>query len=152
MRYGWALDKERWIALFEVLKGFRWKKVPFSILEKAEVPREKGVYVLCAKPLGDSLSKSSSGNLLSKLFNAIYVGQAANLRQRFVDHCSRPADFMHTARQCFGLTMEFWYIKARDEKECSRLEYMLIDCLGPPVNKISGHIPLLGRIGEGRPA
>src|SRR5438128_1375155 len=101
MQYGWTLDKAAWMKLITATRDRAWRRVSFSRLEKAQVPTESGVYVFCAKPMSASLN-ATQHHLLRTLLNAVYVGQAVNLRQRFNDHLQAPMDPMRAARAVFS--------------------------------------------------
>ena len=108
MHYGWTLDKAAWTKLITVTRDRAWRKVSFSRLEKAQVPTEGGVYVFCAKPMSVSVN-ATQRHLLRTLLNAVYVGQAVNLRKRFDDHLRTPMDPMRRCRAVFSTTLEFWF-------------------------------------------
>lgn len=149
MNYGWTLDKEHWKQLFSAIGKRNWRKVPFSIFEKTEVPERYGVYVFCAKPcLG---GKAEPKHLLRNLFNAVYIGQATNLRQRFESHWKQPMEPMTAVRECFSHTLEFWFTTLQTFEELCNVERVLIDCLGPAANRQRGP-GLKGKLGAGRPA
>lgn len=150
MRYGWKLDKNSWSRLSAAIGSRTWKTVPFSLLEKKEVPEKCGVYVFCARPIPGKPS-ATNRNLLQFLYNAIYAGQATNLRQRFDNHWRDPMDPMHRLRACFSATLEFWYITFESSVELSKVECLLIDCLGPTANRNLGPT-VKGLVGDGRPA
>ena len=149
MTYGWTLSRKCWGRLFSAIGQRSWRKVPFSILEKSGVPDSYGVYVFCAKPF--PMKKAAARHLLNRLFNAVYVGQATNLRQRFVSHCSRPMDPMIAVRDCFSHTLEFWFTKLDSLEELCEVESILIECLGPTANRQKGPV-FNGKVCAGRPA
>jgi excinuclease UvrABC nuclease subunit len=150
MQYGWTLDKGAWTKLITATRNRAWRRVSFSRLEKGQVPTEGGVYVFCAKPMSASFN-TAQRHLLRTLLNAVYVGQAVNLRQRFDDHLRAPMDPMRAARAVFSTTLEFWFTRASSTEEMCELESLLIECLGPPANRQRGPT-LKGTMGEGRPA
>ena len=149
MTYGWTLHKDSWKRLFAAIGKRPWKKVPFSKLERVEVPESNGVYVFCAKP--GPAECAGPKHLLMTLFNAVYVGQATNLRQRFDDHWSRPMPPMEAVRACFSNTLEFWYTTLGSSEELCKVESVLIECLGPAANRQKGP-GLKGKLEAGRPA
>lgn len=149
MTYGWTLHKDSWKRLFAAIGKRPWKKVPFSHLERTEVPESYGVYVFCAKPCPKE--HPGTKHLLWALFNAVYVGQATNLRQRFDAHWRNPMAPMEAVRECFSSTLEFWFTKLSSADELCKVESVLIECLGPAANRQQGP-GLKGKLGTGRPA
>ena len=146
MIYGWTLDKQLWKRLFEAVGARKWKKIPFSKLERAEVPERQGVYVFCARPYANGCS-----GLLTSLCNAVYVGQATNLRRRFDDHCGKPMPPMYRVRECFSQSLEFWFTTLDTAEELCNIESILIECLGPAANRQKGPV-FVGKLCEGQPA
>jgi hypothetical protein len=149
MTYGWTLNRECWSRFFLAIGSRTWCTVPFSILEKNAVPESYGVYVFCAKPC--TTGKATERHLLNYLFNAVYVGQATNLRQRFVDHCNKPMEPMIAVRDCFAPRLEFWFTKLDSLKELCEVESVTIECLGPAANRQRGPV-FKGKLCAGRPA
>lgn len=149
MTYGWTLDKNLWKRLLDVVGKHAWRKVLFTRLEKDEVPECCGVYVFCTAPAltGDLDSK----HLLRALFNAVYVGQTTNLRQRFNEHWRKPMPPMSAVRACFSATLEFWFTVLNSEDDLWLVESTLIECLGPAANRQKGPV-LKGKITVGQPA
>jgi hypothetical protein len=149
MKYGWTLNKDSWKRLIAAIGKRSWQKVPFTKLERAEVPESYGVYVFCTKPCPST--QVAPQHLLRDLFNAIYVGQATNLRQRFDYHRTTPMAPMEAVRECFSTTLEFWFTTLESSAELCRVESLLIECLGPTANRQKGP-GLEGKLGAGRPA
>lgn len=145
MRHGWTLEKQEWDLLPQVIEGTRWSKTRLGQLYRDSVPRGPGVYVICVK-----IPYFNQGPF-KWLYNVIYVGKAdkGNLQDRFLYHCNNPKQEIVMARQCFGDNLEYWFTEARPNK-IAEIEARLIDCFGPPANRIRGHIP--ARISNPRPA
>jgi len=153
MRHGWTLDRSLWTELREMMSDLSWRHARCSILEKGHIPKSGGVYVFCARPghpIG--LRRQRARRLLEYLINAVYVGQATSLRSRFTRHCEDPMRPMAKVRSCFGLTMEFWFVRIPEQDRRNQLESLLIECLGPIANRQAGPSTFPGRVGTGRPA
>ena len=149
MNYGWTLNKDSWKQLLSAIGERHWRKVPFTKFERIEVPEDYGVYVFCAKPC--SAEAAGPRHLLRALLNAVYVGQATNLRQRYDDHWKHPMDPMHAVRSCFSNTLEFWYTTLESQEELCKVESTLIECLGPSANRQKGPV-FKGKLTAGQPA
>lgn len=145
MRYGWTLKKQEWDLLPQVVKGTNWSKIKLGQLYRDRVPRRSGVYVICVK------ISHFNQQLFQSLYNVIYVGKAAKgtLHDRFLFHCNSPKQEIVMARQCFGDNLEYWFTEV-SPNQVAELEARLIDCFGPPANRIRGHIP--ARVGSPRHA
>jgi hypothetical protein len=96
-----------------------------------------GVYAICTP--GTQLTQG----LLGKLYNAVYVGQAVDLRQRFLDHARNPGRELQRACNAFRV-LDFHYMTA-PLGEIDYLEELLIECLGPSANQQRG---IQARIGQ----
>jgi hypothetical protein len=98
------------------------------------VPEDSGIYMLG--------SRCAATGLPDPLYNALYVGQASNLRNRFLQHLRRPSPEVGRAAICFA-GLDFWFMRS-DEDSLNRLEAMLIECLGPSANRQAGITARLG--------
>ena len=133
MQHGWTLDKQKWDHLLTVVHGTRWSKTTLHELYRDDVPKNTGVYAICAKiPNFDQC-------LFEALYNIVYVGKAdkRTLYRRFLDHCNRPKQEIGKAKQCFGYTLEYWFTEVQPNL-IAELETHLIECFGPSANLISG--------------
>ena len=149
MNYGWTSTKKCWKQLSAAIGARSWKRVPFNKIEKIAVPECGGVYVFCARPNTKDIQDPK--HLLRTLFNAVYVGQAKNLRTRFESHWRNPMIPMEAVRDCFSHNLEFWFIKLDSPEELCKVERILIECLGPVANRQAGP-GLKGKLGVGQPA
>lgn len=129
MRHGWSLSPRSWAAMREAFENRPWKQVPFRIHSRALVPNACGVYVLAAG------SGVRHAGVLARLYGALYVGQSVDLRARFLQHLARPQPELERAVRSFAL--DFWFTPS-DEPDLLRLEALLIECLGPSANRLSG--------------
>ena len=141
MRHGWTLEKQEWDILPQIIEGTSWSKTRLAQLYRDQVPKSSGVYIICVKIPRFNQSPFKS------LYNVIYVGKAdrGTLYDRFLYHCNNPKPELVLARQCFGDNLEYWFTEVSTNK-ASELEARLIDCFGPPANRIRGHIP--ARVGS----
>ena len=148
MRYGWSFTRSDWDELLAIVKGSHWRFVPFSQLEASSVPQKPGVYVICT---GVPIRGEGSGmQLLRRLYNAVYVGQAESLRGRFLQHRKGPKSELVEAINCYGESLQFWFAELV-VGNLDQAELRLIDCLGPQGNRVRG-IRFRGVLREPRPA
>ena len=141
MRYGWDLAEDRWRDLRNLLDGRQWNRAYLESDYDTQVVREPGVYLICASPRNIPVG----GVVMRELYNAIYVGQARNLRVRFKDHV-RGYREVQRAKAVFR-RLDFWYTTVRVE-ELSQAEQVLISALGPTANAKN----VKARVNEPRPA
>src|SRR4051794_28206170 len=104
MRHGWSLDHRDWIRLDKLASGRRWRRVPFAGLHAESIPEASGIYGLCSSGL------RSAPGMLGELYAPVYVGQARNLRNRFLQHARNPSLEVGRAMRCFRI-LEFWYTR-----------------------------------------
>ena len=146
MQHGWTLDKQKWEHLLTVISGTRWSKAQLNRLHRDSIPASSGVYAICVKLESSDFNQCL---LFKALYEIIYVGRSTSLHRRFLDHCSNPERGMKLAKECFGDDFEYWYTEVNPDR-INELEARLIECFGPPANRIRGHIPV--QIGQLRPA
>jgi hypothetical protein len=80
--------------------------------------------------------------MFERLYNVLYIGRArgtSGLRSRFLAHCTRPSPQLRRAKDVFGERLDYWFLEL-DEDEVDGAESLLIECLGPVVNLVSGVI------------
>lgn len=145
MKYGWSLEPDVWQVLGKRTKFYRWQKV---ILEKdysKQVPQSSGIYLICASV--KTKQKPTNGGVMDYLYNAIYVGQSENLRNRFLKHARFENAATNRARSIFR-RLDFWHSEIESD-ELDSIEQLLIDALGPTANKIN---VIQARIGDPVPA
>lgn len=128
---GWVLDQLVWSRMQKEFGPAAWRKQPLRLDVKRHVPPTSGVYAICASGF---VGRNPDG-LLAKLYNAIYVGKTTNLHKRFETHCTGYSD-VRPAQLVFR-QLDFWFIET---DRIVHLEQLLIDALGPPVNKINSSI------------
>ena len=133
MRYGWTLNKRDWDSLFVSSAGIEWKRTNLNTLYQGVVPNMSGVYIICTKP---KLNKKP----FSVIYNVIYAGyEGVSLKRRFLEHCKTKNEELKKARSCFGYDMDYWFTIVSPDIARS-LESYLIECFGPPVNRVRGKI------------
>lgn len=136
MDYGWTLDQQRWACLVDFLgDSVAWELTRLEEVYRDRVPLRPGVYAICASPPGQLLPQ--------RLYNALYVGKARALRQRFLQHCYNPAPELQRAKSVYGPRLDYWFLEA-EEESVAALESYLIHCLGPSVNLKRGILAVLG--------
>ena len=143
MRHGWTLEKQEWDHLRKIVSATRWSKTHLDQLSRDSVPEKSGVYAICAKLTDFDQS------LFKALYEIVYVGKSRSLRRRFLEHCRSPRRGIKEVTQCFGDNLEYWYTEVNPDR-IDELEARLIECFGPPANRISGTIP--AKIGTPQPA
>jgi len=150
MEYGWSLDKSTWNKIpAAVAKGHRWRAVHLTVGNHRTVPQVSGIYVVCAAPPGRRAPlPAGAHDLFRFLYSAIYVGRSDDLRRRFVEHCNSPKEELAQSQECFDSRLDFWFIREPSDT-IAALESVLIACLGPQANRISG---IRGTLGQPVPA
>lgn len=138
MRHGWSLDNTTWVRLRKRFGNRHWRRVPFGALHANTVPEAAGVYALCTPGL------LGEAGLLGELYNTVYVGRAADLRRRFLEHSRYPGLEISRAIRCFA-SLDYWYATANLD-EIDDFESDLISCLGPSANQRGG---IQAQIGTG---
>lgn len=141
MKYGWRLEAHKWQKLRHAARDCNWRRVYLERDYVSQVPARSGVYLICAAP--DRIPVT--GNIMERLYNAIYVGQASDLRSRFRQHV-RGYRKVVCAMSIFR-RLDFWYSEV-PEADIGGLEQDLLDTLGPTANVKN----VKARIGEPVPA
>ena len=151
MQHGWTIDQAIWDRLPDSLvANDRWRSVGFTLADANSVPLVPGVYVLCAPPAGRRRAHTPLTNdLFGLLYNAMYVGRTANLRQRFQQHSQHPSPEIRRTRETFREGLEFWFCQLPIGM-IAPAEARLIDCLGPTANIRRGS--LTGKLQRPQPA
>jgi len=129
MRHGWNLDHEAWRSLQNIMKDYDWHRAPLETLYKSKVPESRGVYMICGCPKDIPVR----GQVMNKLYNALYVGQASNLRRRFQDHVRGYGNVVR-AKLIFR-KLDFWYCTTSDT-EVNLAERQLMEAFGPSANVV----------------
>ena len=146
MRYGWSLQGGSWRRL--PTGALKWGTVRLTLNDRNAVPNTPGVYAMCAAPPGHKRGGGRGFNLFKILYAPLYVGQARDLRARFIQHCKNPKLEIEQCLSCFKGRLDFWFLRLNLD-QLDAFEAMLIDCFGPPANRISG---ITARVGKAVPA
>ena len=123
---GWTLNGGTWQRARQQLGPVTWRKQPLDFNVRRHIPSASGVYAICAH----AVVGPQSAGMLAALYNAVYVGQATNLRNRFDDHCRGYGD-VRPARLVFRM-LDFWFSETHALNE---FEQLMMDALGPPANR-----------------
>jgi hypothetical protein len=123
---GWTLNAGTWQRARQQLASASWRKQPLDLTVKRRIPAAGGVYAICAH----AVAGPHAAGVLAALYNAVYVGQATNLRNRFDNHCRGYGD-VRPARVIFR-SLDFWF---SETTELDEAEQLLMDALGPPANR-----------------
>ena len=145
MRYGWQFNVSLWTQLAAVCRAREWKRTYLEDTYQDSIPTDPGVYMICASVQDGLATLGSADRLYKKLYNAVYVGQAVNLRRRFAQHV-RGYGNVPKARAVFR-RLDYWHTTAL-ETELDALEQCLIDVLGPAANDRN----VTARVGDPVPA
>ena len=145
MRYGWQFNVSHWAQLAAVCRAQEWKRTFLEDTYRRSVPTRPGVYMICASAKDGLATAGSADRLYKKLYNAVYVGQAVNLRRRFAQHV-RGYGNVRKARAIFR-RLDYWHTTT-PKTELNALEQCLIDVLGPAANDRT----VTARIGDPVPA
>lgn len=130
MKYGWSLEPEDWTVLQKLLDKTDWSRTYLEREYKDNVPSGSGVYIICV----NTKSLGNWGEPFDRLYNAIYVGQSVNLKNRFQDHVTGYKNVVK-AKLTFRRLEFLWTEVAREEM--SKYEQALINALGPSANEVN---------------
>lgn len=128
-RGGWGIDNLAWKQLSKLLEPFSGGKVQLLPAQRDLVPPQPGVYFICLAPM------AASQTVLSRFFDAVYVGQAVNLRQRFKQHVDGTTSIRDVLRE-FPNALEFYFVEVPVEN-LNVIEKRCFDVIGPSENRIS---------------
>lgn len=140
MRGGWSLDDLIWRRMRNEFEERAWRKHPLDMTYLDSIPQSPGVYAICATASNDKRCR------LRDIVCPIYAGHATVLRRRFVDHCKGYGD-VRRAQKCFP-RLWYWYTEM-PKADLRSAEQLLIDCFGPPANRINS---IGARVGAPVPA
>lgn len=131
IRHGWQLNSTFWSRLANACGPRKWKRTYLEDTYRFSMPNAPGVYLICVSALDGLDTTGGEHRLYKQLYNAIYVGQTTNLRNRFADHVRGNND-IRKARTIFR-RLHFWYASAAKD-ELNDLEQCFLDALGPTAN------------------
>ena len=141
MRYGWSLNAELWQTLSKAVHDYDWQRAYLESDYTNSVPNSSGVYLICASTSRIPIR----GTVMERLYNAIYVGQTKNLKQRFRAHIRGYRDIVQAKNAFRRLDFWFAFVQTTDLNE---IEQLLLDTFGPTANIRN----VKARLGEPRPA
>lgn len=141
MRHGWQLEPSLWTRLGAVCSAREWQRTYLEHTYRSTVPTVPGVYLICSSVRHGIVASGASGDLYGRLYNALYVGQAKNLRVRFGQHV-RGYRKISKARMIFR-RLDYWYATV-PPAELDEVEQGFLDALGPAANDKN----VLGRVGN----
>lgn len=145
MRHGWQLNGAIWSRLAAICAPREWQRTYLEDAYRHTVPTSPGVYLICSSVQDGIAMSGASADLYKRLYNALYVGQAKNLRSRFGQHL-RGYRNVSKARAIFR-RLDYWYTGVL-LTELDQLEQCFLDALGPPANDRN----VLARVGIPVPA
>ena len=140
-RGGWVFNRNLWIDLSLKLENLPGSRVKFLPHERHLVPDRSGVYVICLAPF------STGRSFIPKLYDAVYVGQAVNLRRRFGDHLEGTSSVGEVLK-AFPNSLDFYFVEIEKSK-LDEFERHMYSVLGPSANKVSP--PMRASLGEPLP-
>ena len=145
MRYGWQLDASRWNRLAKVCGTREWTRTYLEDTYQDVVPNCPGIYLICSSVQDGITASGTPTKLYGRLYNAVYVGQAENLRGRFGQHV-RGYRKVSKARAIFR-RLDYWYTRVL-KTELDAVEQCFLDVLGPAANDRN----VVARVGTPIPA
>jgi DNA sulfur modification protein DndB len=131
MQRGWKLDPEAWKFLYSDVLNREWRKTYLEETYQYVLPEVAGVYLICAAARDAHISRPEADKLATTLYNAVYAGQATNLRRRFLQHVKGYGNVTR-AKSVFR-RLHFWFAEA-ESRSLDRVEQGLISALGPTAN------------------
>ena len=143
---GWSPERALWLELERVSGTYSWRCVNLDSTRAHQIPKESGVYLICASPPGSLATEISA-------YTVLYAGQVNSskrgLRTRFLDHIQRPDPKLRLFLECFFPSVHFWFTLENEPSRINELESILIGTFNPPCNKIGapGSSILIGRLG-----
>lgn len=146
MRKGWSIDPDDWNRLQQALAGTTtWHSVLLTPNDRHIVPDSPGIYAICAPP--PIILRTASRTMFHSLASPIYIGRSeSSIRARFVYHCSATDQELRRAKRCYNsVQLRFWFVEL-PPPSVRDTEAWLIDCFGPPVNRLRGTIT--GTLGQ----
>ena len=141
MRYGWSLSADQWHNLRRAVSNYDWHQTYLEGDYATQIPTTSGVYLICASTQRIPIE----GSVMQRLYNAIYAGQAFNLRQRFRQHVQGYGKVV-LAKNAFR-RLDFWY-SAVERGKLTDVEQLMFDAFGPTANVKN----VKARIGDPIPA
>ena len=161
MRYGWILDGRAWGKLRDAMCQYFGKSpeaqlLRLSIHSGKLIQADSGVYMLCAPTPKCNLRVKTPGNDTKVLYDALYVGQTTNLKERYRDYAAgrgiRQEKIKQLLREVKDIDFCYWVIPGAKEATLKKIEGIMIDCIGPVANSKRGDGTVRAKIGAALPA
>ena len=147
MQHGWTLEKQKWDYLLAVVSGTCWSKTTLDELYCDDVPKCTGVYAICVTIpnfnqhvclkfyiISFMLVEQTQAPFMADFFTTV-VGQSEELNKR---------------KNVSVITLNIGTPKMNPDR-VKELEARLIECFGPPANRISGQKHPRARLRQPRP-
>jgi hypothetical protein len=135
----WSLNINDWDTLAETFREFPVKHFRFQTASLPLIPSGSGVYMVSLSP-----SRPAHQNeLLSRLYNVVYVGQAVNLQTRCRKHLQGATSVGEALRAFHSL--DFWFLECPSE-QMNEIEKRIYDVISPMSNRISP--PIRAKLGK----
>ncbi len=150
MQKGWVVNRAKWVECLQEIGGLNWKRIKLVSQRRNNIPKKPGIYLICSDLPGvEGVDLSPE---FQKLYNTVYIGMSKNLQSRFSQYLGAGDKKLLPSIETFG-ELDFLHVVIEEsEKELKRIETLLIDTLGPTVNKIRSvkvGDEVTGVIGEG---
>src|SRR5262245_15331896 len=134
---GWNLTIERWRELDAMLRNAQWKTVLFHPLNYTQVPDVPGVYMITGGP------PLLAADPHSKFEKPLYVGESeASIRSRFrrhtSDQCQPSVRLLRRLYEEAKYPTLYFHALPLPVTDVAKAEAILIECYGPPANRIRG--------------
>ena len=138
MNKGWSINHLDWKALTQALPMESiWTSVLLTPNDQSMVPERPGVYAICVRP--PNATESDQRTMFQSLASPLYVGRSeSSIKARFLVHCKSNDPKLRMAKRCYH-ELRFWFVEM-SPSTVKDVEAWLINCFGPPANKISGTI------------
>lgn len=167
MRYGWTLISSHWGVLRKVVREFLGESPDGKLVRLTPqggrfIPDLGGVYMLCAHPPKCDLPMIKPPQKAEMhLFNALYIGEAEDLRVRYKNYAmvrnisgkgkdGKVRKFLKTYDNIYFC---YWAMAPEaGQQERKKLQDVMIECFGPTANTQGGGRTMSGYLQSPIPA
>ena len=120
---------------------------------KIAIAASPGVYMLCARTPECNFRVKPPRNGERHLYNALYIGEAQNLRKRYDDYTKGKgsSDKVNQLLQ-WDIDFCYWVIPGARKKTRKKLQDIMIECIGPTANTQGGEKSVWAHVQTGVPA
>ena len=148
---GWTTDQAMWENLHSMIRELIWRAVPLSMDWVGPAGDVKGVYFITGVPPMEPHESFPVQISNRESMNVLYVGiSLTSLAARFASHAGpEPQAGVKAVKDCYGAEhMTFYWTVLSDmtNAQIEAIETAMIECFGPPGNKIRGR-NVRGRVG-----